>query len=189
MIQIDEITILAEQRRNRFFGKYRGEVKSNDDPAKVGRLQVQVRDVLEDELVWAMPCVPYAGDKVGFYCLPDNGAGVWVEFEGGNPRFPIWVGCYWKSGELPSEATGPSIRIWKTPKLTIKIDDDVGESLIQTGDDMKIAMTASDGIQTSFQTVKHTVASSGVTSDSGGVGKVEVTPASTSINGGALGVM
>lgn len=188
-MRLDEISLLAEHRRNRFFGKYRGTVKDNDDPAGVGRLQVQVTAVLDDQLVWAMPCVPYAGDQVGFYCLPAKDAGVWVEFEGGNPRFPIWVGCYWKNGQLPQEASSPSIRIWKTPNLTIKIDDDAGESLIQTGDDMKISMTSSDGIVTSFQSAKHTVSSIGITSDGGGTGKVEVTAASTSVNGGALEVM
>ena len=27
--------------------------------------------------------------------MPAIGAGVWIEFEGGNPDFPIWTGCWW----------------------------------------------------------------------------------------------
>ena len=28
-------------------------------------------------------------------CVPPIGAGVWVEFEQGDPDYPIWVGCCW----------------------------------------------------------------------------------------------
>ena len=51
---------------------------------------------------WAAPCVPYAGPQVGFVMLPDVGSGVWIEFEGGDVSFPIWTGCYWNSGDIPS---------------------------------------------------------------------------------------
>ena len=46
---------------------------------------------------WALPCVPLAGIKNGFYALPLIGSGVWIEFEQGDPDFPIWVGCFWGS--------------------------------------------------------------------------------------------
>ena len=39
---------------------------------------------------------------MGMVALPMIGAGVWVEFEQGNPDYPIWVGCYWGSmAEMP----------------------------------------------------------------------------------------
>ena len=45
---------------------------------------------------WALPCVPLAGPLMGMYVVPPPvGAGVWVEFEQGNPDKPIWVGCFW----------------------------------------------------------------------------------------------
>jgi hypothetical protein len=35
--------------------------------------------------------------------LPPVGAGVWIEFEQGNPDYPIWSGCWWGSAaELPA---------------------------------------------------------------------------------------
>ena len=45
---------------------------------------------------------------VGIAFLPEVGSGVWIEFEGGDVSYPIWVGCYWREGELPSsvEADG-----------------------------------------------------------------------------------
>ena len=51
-----------------------------------------------------MPCVPYAGPNVGFAFLPEMGSGVWIEFEGGDVSYPIWVGGYWREGEFPADA-------------------------------------------------------------------------------------
>ena len=85
-----------------FFGKYRGTVANNIDPQMMGRVQVSVPSVLgEGQLSWAMPCVPYAGSGVGFFAIPPNGANVWVEFEAGDPDYPIWSGCFWGMGEAP----------------------------------------------------------------------------------------
>ena len=90
----------------RYYGKYRGMVLNNVDPLQQGRLQVQVPDVAG--LVpasWAMPCVPIAGVQNGMMALPTIGSGVWVEFEQGNPDYPIWVGCFWGSAaEVPALA-------------------------------------------------------------------------------------
>jgi uncharacterized protein involved in type VI secretion and phage assembly len=52
-----------------------------------------------------MPCVPVAGIQSGFYTVPVIGSAVWVEFEQGDPDFPIWVGCFWGSAaEVPALA-------------------------------------------------------------------------------------
>jgi uncharacterized protein involved in type VI secretion and phage assembly len=54
---------------------------------------------------WAMPCVPFTGTQSGVYVVPQVGAGVWVEFEQGNPDYPIWVGGFWGSAaEVPALA-------------------------------------------------------------------------------------
>lgn len=82
-----------------FYGKYRGTVINNVDPMLRGRLLLEVPDVTG--LVpssWAEPCVPLAGPSgppMGVYMVPPIGAGVWVEFEQGDPSKPIWVGCRW----------------------------------------------------------------------------------------------
>ncbi len=90
----------------RYYGKYRGMVLNNIDPLKIGRIQVQVPDVLGELLSsWAMPCVPVAGIQMGAYAVPPIGAGVWVEFEQGDPSYPVWVGCWWGSAaEVPALA-------------------------------------------------------------------------------------
>jgi len=80
----------------KFYGKYRGTVINNIDPLQIGRIQVMVPDV--SNLIptsWAMPCLPVAGKQMGTYMVPQIGSGVWVEFEQGDPDYPIWTGCFW----------------------------------------------------------------------------------------------
>jgi hypothetical protein len=78
----------------RFYGKYRGTVVNNVDPMRQGRIQALVPDVSNVMLTsWAEPCVPVAGMQMGLFAVPPIGAGVWVEFEHGDPDHPIWTGC------------------------------------------------------------------------------------------------
>ena len=46
---------LLDWVRSRYFGKYRGTVSDNTDPASRGRIKVRVPAVLGDLEVWAMP--------------------------------------------------------------------------------------------------------------------------------------
>ncbi|MEV6173690.1 phage baseplate assembly protein V [Streptomyces sp. NPDC051954] len=91
---------------NRYLGKFRGRVIDNNDPLGIGRITVQVPDVLGDEpSTWALPCLPFTGQEAGQVVVPQQDAGVWVEFEQGDPSFPIWTGCwYGERGELPPDA-------------------------------------------------------------------------------------
>lgn len=181
----DIVEELLDLVRSRYFGKYRGTVTDNGDPTGRGRLQVRVPAVLGDLTVWAMPCVPYAGEGVGFYSLPEPGAGVWVEFEGGDPSYPIWVGCFWADGQLP-DASDAAIKIWKTESLTLRLDDTNDELLAEAASGSKINIAAE--VATESGGSSHTVGSGGVVSDGGG-GKVEVTPAMVKVNNGALEVL
>jgi uncharacterized protein involved in type VI secretion and phage assembly len=89
-----------------YYGKYRGTVVNNVDLEQRGRLLVTVPDVLGPNVSsWAMPCLPLAGTNMGFYTTPPNGAGVWIEFEQGDPNYPVWVGGFWGSAaEVPALA-------------------------------------------------------------------------------------
>jgi len=90
----------------KFFGKYRGSVVNNVDPEQRGRIQAIVPDVSQAvPTSWAMPCLPVAGMQGGMFTVPPIGAGVWIEFEQGDPDFPIWVGCYYgTAAEVPAMA-------------------------------------------------------------------------------------
>lgn len=162
---------IVEHLRTRFYGLYRGIVTDNDDAAKLGRIKARIPAVLGDvESGWCMPCVPYAGDHVGIAFLPEVGSGVWIEFEGGDVSYPVWVGCYWRNGELPSDA-GPKVKvIVTTAPLEVKLDDD-GQS---------VEVTDSNGNSVKLD-------SSGVTVSKGGQ-QVVVSDSSVSVNNGALEV-
>ena len=91
---------------NRYLGKFRGRVVDNNDPLRIGRVTAEVPDVLGDEpSTWALPCLPFTGPESGQFVVPPAGAGVWVEFEQGDPSFPIWTGCWYGAAEeLPPDA-------------------------------------------------------------------------------------
>ena len=93
----------------RYYGKYRGLVIENLDPEQIGRVLVQVPDVLgELPSNWAMPCVPAAGIQSGCFIVPPIGSQVWVEFEQGDPDYPIWTGGFWGLvADVPIFATAP----------------------------------------------------------------------------------
>ncbi len=82
-----------------FLGKFRATVLNNIDPELRGRLMLTIPDVLGlVPSTWAEPCTPLAGPTgppMGVYMVPPIGAGVWVEFEQGDPNYPVWVGCRW----------------------------------------------------------------------------------------------
>ena len=127
---------------NPLYGKYRGTVANNIDPLQIGRIQVMVPDVAGFVPgTWAMPCVPLAGINNGVFTVPIIGSGVWVEFERGDPDYPIWVGGYWGSAaEVPVLAHAvppgvPGITLQTPLKNGIVISDVPGPTggiLIQT---------------------------------------------------------
>ena len=82
-----------------YYGKYRGTVINNLDPDFRGRLMLEIPDVLGMiPSTWAEPSLLLAGPTgppMGAYIVPPIGAGVWVEFEHGDPDFPVWTGCRW----------------------------------------------------------------------------------------------
>jgi hypothetical protein len=96
--------------KNRFFGKYRGLVIENVDPLQIGRIQAQVPDVLgETPSSWALPCVPAAGIQAGCFIAPPIGSQVWIEFEQGDPDYPIWTGGFWGlAADVPALALTPA---------------------------------------------------------------------------------
>ncbi len=93
----------------RHYGKYRGLVLDNIDPLQIGRVLAQVPDVFgELPGSWAMPCVPAAGIQAGCFIVPPIGSQVWIEFEQGNPDYPIWSGGFWGLvADVPIFATAP----------------------------------------------------------------------------------
>jgi uncharacterized protein involved in type VI secretion and phage assembly len=118
----------------RFQGKFRGVVRDNADPAGRGRLKIDVAGVPQKDEIWAEPCVPLAGPlgaPMGAYLVPPVDTGVWVEFERGDPDYPVWVGCIWggKDGSsVPAQArqgssASPSIILQTMGQNSLVISD------------------------------------------------------------------
>ena len=103
----------------KYLGKYRATVVNNVDPMQIGRIQVIVPDVSNIMLSsWALPCLPWAGIQTGVFTVPPPGSAVWVEFEQGEPDYPIWVGGFWgTAAEVPamSHLVAPAV-----PGITIQ---------------------------------------------------------------------
>lgn len=132
-----------------YYGKYRGKVANNIDPLQQGRVQITCPAVLGDgQLSWAMPSAPYAGPGVGFFMVPPVDANVWVEFEGGDPDYPIVSGCFWGTGEVPVMPAIAETKVIKTDAVTITLNDlpGLGGVTIETTTGMKVVMMAM-GIQ------------------------------------------
>ena len=122
----------------KFFGKYRGLVTDNNDPLMLGRILAKVPAVFGAKKTgWALPCSPYSGNGVGFFFIPPVGAQIWIEFEAGNPEFPIWSGGFWGTGETPLPAN-PGVKVLKTDSVTIRFED--SSIMIENTAGLKIAM-------------------------------------------------
>jgi len=164
---------------NRYYGKYRGKVENNIDPLQQGRVQISCPAVLgEGRLSWAMPNTPYAGSGVGLFTVPPVGANVWVEFEAGDPDYPICAGCFWGTGEVPAAPAVPQMKVLKTDGITLTLNDTPGAGgiTIEAGPpavpmQLTLKMDAS-GIEVA-----------------NAAAKIKLTPASVSVNDGALEVI
>ena len=158
---------LVDRVERRYYGKYRGIVRDNDDPDKLGRLRLAVPDLFGENVLtsWATPCTPYGGAAdQGFLFIPEPKSGVWVEFEKGDPDFPIWVGGFWTRPNsvsqlpLPQNKNGteqdqpqrpPTRKIIKTKKgHTIQFEDADSAELVTIVDGVNgnVITMAADGI-------------------------------------------
>lgn len=162
-----------------YFGKYRGKVENNLDPLQLGRIQVSVPAVLGGgRMSWAMPCVPYAGPQVGLFLVPPVGANIWVEFEGGDPDYPIWSGCFWGVGEVPAVPAVEQMKVLKTDGVTLTLNDLPGAGGLTIEVNPPVVATP----------LKLVFNASGIELSNGGA-SVKLTPVSVSLNNGALEVI
>lgn len=93
----DLVAQLLEKLDHRYYGKYRGYAHDVADPEGRGRIRAIVPRLLGESTPtgWALPSAPYAGPDQGFFAVPEQGTGVWMEFEEGDLSRPIWSGTWW----------------------------------------------------------------------------------------------
>ena len=103
----------SHPRAPRYYGKYRGTVhqqrRPDADRADPGDGARRLRRRSRPR--GRCRACPVAGINTGVFTVPQIGAGVWVEFEQGDPDYPIWVGGFWGTrgrgaGALARRAAG-----------------------------------------------------------------------------------
>jgi hypothetical protein len=115
-------------------GMYRGEVVNDQDPKGAGRVRVNVFNVFDDiphdSLPWAIYSDPFMGGQtdLGGLFVPDVGSHVWVFFEQGDPKMPVYCAGAPARPHGPSEAKNvgqyPRNKVFKTKQgHTIEFDD------------------------------------------------------------------
>jgi len=146
----------------RFYGTYRGVVVSNKDGNNQGKIQVRVPAVKGDVAIqeWAYPVFRAAGTH-GEFWPPEEGDGVLVQFENGDPRFPMYVGGWYAKNELDlafhvegsgESASSPTVRGWTTKGgHKILMDDKSGEETFTirwaAGSNESTVVLTSDGLE------------------------------------------
>lgn len=88
---------MIEYPEDKFWGNYRGQVVSVDDPLSKGRIRVRILPAYsgssDDALPWAIPAMPlFCGAKSGYgsHFVPDVGSWVWCFFENGEYTQPVY---------------------------------------------------------------------------------------------------
>jgi type VI secretion system (T6SS) baseplate-like injector VgrG len=144
-------TVMGASAPHKFYGKYRGTVVSNEDPLQIGRIMALVPDVSSVmPTSWAMPCLPATGIQYGICVIPPMGAGVWIEFEQGDPDYPIWTGGFFGMvSEVPALVRArtpvtPGIVLQTVSQNTIAITDTPPQILLRAG--TSTIMIRADGI-------------------------------------------
>jgi uncharacterized protein involved in type VI secretion and phage assembly len=161
-----------------YFGKYRAAVMNNLDPMLQGRIQVQLGDRYGlFPSTWAMPAFQFAGKGNSMVALPQIGSSVWIEFEAGDPDYPIWTGAFWPdAGAFPPLALAtatpatPNIHFQTVSGTSVTLSDNPAQNvLIKTTTGAMVMIGAA-----------------GITISNGQGASIAMTGPSVIINNGAL---
>lgn len=122
----------------RYYGKYRATVLNNLDPQMQGRIQVQLGNRYGlFPSTWAMPSFAFAGKGAGAVALPQVASSVWVEFEAGDPDYPLWSGAFWPdpAGFPPLALAGatpatPNIHFQTTTGTSVTLSDNPAQQVL-----------------------------------------------------------
>ena len=150
---------------------------------QIGRLMVQVPDVtniLPSSWAHAVPAVRRASSPGSTRC-PTIGSSVWVEFEQGNPDYPIWTGCFWGP---PAEV--PALALAAPPGLQQIVVQTAGQNTLLISDvpgpTGGILLKSSTGALIS-------ISDTGITSATARARRSSMTGPAVTINEGALEVI
>ena len=149
---LDTLARFGMEAFGRYYSVYRAVCDSNEDPQKQGRIKIVVESLgRKDPLAeFAYPITPFASKDAGMFFPPEPGDQVYVMFENGNPRLPMYLGGWWMKGDLPSsfQENPPTIRGIETKSgHKILFDDSAATPgiRIETQQGHKIVLSDSSG--------------------------------------------
>lgn len=139
-------------RFGRYYSVYRGTVHNNEDPDGLGRLIINVPFVHGDDIPdnWAWPMCP-----PGDWKPPQKGDPVYVQFEEGDVRYPIWNFGWWNvKSRMPKNADN-DIQIWESlAGNRISMSNKTGDVVVETKDKHKVEFSSGDILFTTKQGMK-----------------------------------
>lgn len=99
----------------RYYSIYRGTVLSNEDPEFRGRVKVSCPAVYGDNAhnYWALPMGIASGSPT-MWLIPSVGDTIWVQFEGGDSRYPVWSWGWFMDDKAPKSAKVDGVKIAAT---------------------------------------------------------------------------
>jgi len=142
--------------RTPFTDLQNGLVVDTDDPEKLGRVKVKFLWNTKDGSmaqpeIWVRVLTPHAGEKKGFFCLPEVDDEVLIGFEQGNPSWPLVLGSLYNGKDIPPTEGHPIS--WKGGDNNLKLfrtksgneiyfcDDSGSEAIVIVQKDNKNSIT------------------------------------------------
>lgn len=147
---IRDVTYFGLEKIGLYYSQYRGYVMDNNDPKGYGRLRINVPDIHGDQVPaqWAWPVSTYSGKGYGAQVLPQINDVIWVRFEKGSTRKPLWAHGYFGEGGVPEDLKGPTKYWFRTPSgVTILVDDKTKEISLYEKDKPLQPMVLADTLE------------------------------------------
>lgn len=105
---IRQIALRGLEVIGRYYGTYLATVCEVDDPNNQDRVQLIIPQVTGTDPypVWALPKNIYSGKDYGVQLPISKGETVWVSFQFGSVKKPLWERSYYRVKEKPQEFGG-----------------------------------------------------------------------------------
>jgi uncharacterized protein involved in type VI secretion and phage assembly len=127
----------------RYYSLYRGVCYSNEDPEGLGRIRVLCPQFYGDDSpdLWAWPRGLPAGKGHGLLWVPQPGDPIYLTFEGGDPRYPIYEAGWWVRGAAPAGGK-PTTYVLLTPQgHRLEFDDAAGTVHLRHQNGLRVDLT------------------------------------------------
>lgn len=107
---------LGLEYHNMLYGIYRGFCSDNKDPEHRGRIKLKVPQFYGEVEYdyWADSFGMFAGKGGGFVARPDKDDAVWIMFENGDVRFPVWCHGWFGEQEMPEIGNDENNKFFQT---------------------------------------------------------------------------